>query len=75
LRDRVRFHRVLTVAADTARGLILAGGEEGVFRSDDGGRRYRSVSQQEFADNVTLPPTWLFCSGEHSVTVVSADAR
>lgn len=75
LRDRVRFHRVLTVAADTAGGLILAGGEEGVFRSDDGGRRYSSVSQQEFADNVTLPPTWLFCSGEHNVTVVSADAR
>jgi len=72
LRDPGRFQPVTTVAA-AARASIMAGGGEGVFRSQDGGKTYRPASQKVFTDKVTLPPTWLFCSGEHVIEVVSED--
>lgn len=71
LRDPGRFQPVETVAARS--GLVMAGGDEGVFRSEDEGATYRSTSSREFTDKVTLPATWLFCSGEHEITVVSED--
>lgn len=74
LRDPGRFHRIETVGVNTERNIIMAGSEQGVYLSDDGGVRYRCVSNREFADNVTLPQTWLFCSGEHQVTVVSDES-
>jgi hypothetical protein len=61
------------VAADPAQRLLMAGGVEGVYRSRDGGERYEPASECEFADKVTLPPTWLFCSGQHDVTVEKED--
>ena len=73
LRDPGRFHPVDTVAADAAGELVLAGGLEGVHRSRDGGVNYEDASRQEFQTKVTLPPTWLFCSGAHEVSVVSQD--
>jgi hypothetical protein len=73
LRDPGRFHPVDAVAARPGGNMIMAGGLEGVFRSQDGGVHYASSSSQEFLDKVTLPPTWLFCSGEHEVVVVSED--
>jgi hypothetical protein len=73
LRDPGRFHPVDSVAADPGGGLALAGGVEGVFRSTNGGLNYATASQGEFTDKVTLPPTWLFSSGEHDITVVSED--
>ena len=33
-----------------------------------------TCSQVVFSDEVTLPPTWLFVSGQHDVTTVEADA-
>lgn len=73
LRDPGRFQPVATVAADPAGTLVLAGGAEGVFRSADRGVRYEPASRKEFSDKVTLPPTWLFCSGEHEVVIGRAD--
>jgi hypothetical protein len=73
LRDPGRFHPVDTIAADPAGRLAIAGGVEGVYRSEDGGTTYSPASSKEFSDRVTLPPTWLFCSGEHDVIVVSED--
>lgn len=73
LRDPGRFRPVETVAARPESGLVMAGGSEGVFRSADEGATYRSTSSREFTDKVTLPATWLFCSGEHQITVVSED--
>ncbi len=73
LRDPGRFHPVDTVAADPVERLLMAGGVEGVYRSRDGGERYEPASECEFADKVTLPPTWLFCSGRHDVTVEKED--
>jgi hypothetical protein len=73
LRDPSRFQPVDTVTADAERGRIMAGGEEGVFRSTDEGTRWEATSARVFTSTVTLPPTWLFCSGEHAITVVSED--
>jgi hypothetical protein len=58
-----------TMAADPQRSIILTGGKSGVFRSRDGGTHYESCSRKVFIDKVTLPPNWLFCSGEHEVEV------
>ena len=73
LRDPGRFHPVDTVAADPEDNLIMAGGVEGVYRSEDGGDTYTSASRRSFTEKVTLPPTWLFCSAEHDITIVSED--
>ncbi len=72
IRDVGRFQPVEAVAADHG-GLLLAGGIEGVFRSNDQGGAYQCCSLREFLDAVTLPSTWLWCSGEHKITVVSED--
>jgi len=73
LRDPGRFHPVDTIAADPAARLVISGGQEGVFRSEDGGISYESSSNKEFSEKMTLPPTWLFCSGEHEIVAVSED--
>ncbi len=72
LLDPGRFQPVATVSV--LEKTVMAGTEEkGVFRSQDGGTTYVPASAQEFADKVTLPPTWLFCSGTHTIDVVSED--
>jgi Baseplate J-like protein len=73
LREVDRFHRVSDVAADPEGRFIFAGGPEGIYCSKDGGAHYESCSNKEFVDNVTLPETWLFCSGEHEIDLVSQD--
>lgn len=74
IRDVERiFHPVNSVAVDPAGRFILAGGTEGVYRSSDGGQRYSYSSSKEFPEKVTLPETWLFCSGDHEIEVVSED--
>ena len=73
LRDPARFHPVETVAVDPQGRWVMAGSEVGVYRSADVGVNYAAVSQKDFPEMVTLPPTWLFCSGEHDVNVVSED--
>lgn len=50
--------------------VVLAAGPHGVLRSTDGGLSWRTCSAREVDDVVTLPPTWLFASGEHEVEVV-----
>jgi len=58
-----------TVAAGPS-GLVLAGGDQGVFASTDRGKSYGKVSETEFTERVELPSTWLFVSGTHDITVV-----
>ncbi|HXJ93705.1 MAG TPA: baseplate J/gp47 family protein [Terriglobia bacterium] len=67
------FYPVETVAGDREGKFILAGGPAGIYRSKDGGASYITCSSNVFTDRVTLPPTWLFCSGEHDIEVVSED--
>ncbi|MGC9347462.1 MAG: putative baseplate assembly protein [Anaerolineae bacterium] len=73
MRDPGRFHPVDTVATDPGGRLVMAGGVEGVYRSRDEGISYESCSKDVFLDKVTLPPTWLFCSGDHDLTVETED--
>jgi len=68
------FHPVRTVAADPAQQLVLAGGGLGIYCSSDNGTSYRHCSSNEFRDKVTLPNTWLFCSGNHNIQVTTEDA-
>ncbi len=67
------FDRVDALATDTQRKVLLTGGQTGVYRSNDGGEHYSKVSCKVFTDKVTLPPNWLFCSGEHEIEVVTED--
>jgi len=73
LRDPGRFHPVDAVAARAGEGapLVMSGGVEGIHLTRDGGERYTSVSESVFSDKMTLPPTWLFCSGDHEIEVAS----
>nr|WP_238425862.1 hypothetical protein [Micromonospora parastrephiae] len=56
-----------------AERLILAGGERGVHRSADA-VDWTASANQATADVVTVPDTWLLCSGEHDIEVVRQDA-
>jgi hypothetical protein len=73
LRDPGRFHPVDTVAVGARETRIMAGGVAGVYVSRDKGKSYTSCSSRVFSDKVTLPPTWLFCSGDHDITVETED--
>ena len=70
LRDPTQFlfSQVDGVAADERSGLVLAGGADGVFASDDGAD-YEPRSATEFTEVVALPSWWLFVSGQHEVDV------
>ncbi|NJC12391.1 hypothetical protein F4558_002217 [Micromonospora profundi] len=84
LRDRNRFVPVDAIAvsgpatsptggAAAAERLVLAGGERGVYRSADA-IDWTASANQATADVVTVPDTWLLCSGEHDIEVVRQDA-
>jgi hypothetical protein len=74
IRDVERnFHPIEALAADPQQRLVMAGGIQGIYRSQDNGTSYENCSSREFRDKVTLPSTWLFCSGDHAVEVVTED--
>ena len=54
---------------------LLVGGPEGVFGSTDEGAHYAALGAAEFVDAVTLPPTWVFVSGEHALDLAVRDDR
>ncbi|MGH3491039.1 MAG: putative baseplate assembly protein, partial [Actinopolymorphaceae bacterium] len=72
LRDRPRFEPVAAIAVNAptdAPAVALAGGTRGVFRSTDT-VRWITAADRETRDVVTIPDTWLLCSGEHDIEVV-----
>jgi hypothetical protein len=71
LRDRTRFEPTESVA--TGAGLVLAGTNRGVYRSPDG-QRWTAAAARETRETVTVPDTWLICSGDHDIEVVRDDA-
>jgi hypothetical protein len=71
LRDRTRFEPVDAIAANA--GQLLAGGVRGVYRSGNAIDWVVSANQST-VDLVTVPDTWLLCSGEHDIKVVRGDA-
>lgn len=72
LRDSGRLQPVEDIAVDPAGRSVVAAGPGGVFASLDGATTYASRSQSRF-ETVALPPTWLFCAGEHRLKVVRED--
>jgi hypothetical protein len=67
------FQPIDAVATDPPANYLLASGIEGIYRSQDRAKSYSHISSREFSERVTLPSTWLFCSGEHEITVQSED--
>ena len=81
MRDPGRFAPLTAVVGVPDGRVVMAGGPliDQVAAPASGaattaGETYRSVCEREFAERVTLPATWLFCSGEHDVEVVVAGA-
>jgi hypothetical protein len=70
LREAGRYEPVYAISASPGGDLVLAGGPAGMSRSKDQGATYSMTGEDLLTDRVTLPPTWLFCSGAHQVTVV-----
>jgi hypothetical protein len=68
LRDRTRFDPVESVAAADD-GQVLAGTARGVFRTS-GGDDWSAAATREKREVVTIPDTWLLCSGDHDIEVV-----
>lgn len=68
---------IVTLGVDGT-GTIVAGTVRGIYRAGEPSGRYVAVTNRaEFPSDlrefVTLPPTWLFRSGEHAVIVKSED--
>ncbi len=73
VRGPKELEKVNAVACDPEGRWLLAGGPRGVYRSGNSGTSYEECSRQEFFDRVTLPETWLFCSGEHAIEILAED--
>jgi hypothetical protein len=71
IRQLNQFFPIASVAADPSGRMLLAAGEKGAFRSRDRGRHFEGCTRKEFLDQVTLPSTWIFCSGEHEITTAT----
>ncbi|MFE4194914.1 baseplate J/gp47 family protein [Paenarthrobacter sp. NPDC056912] len=73
LRDRTRFEPVRAVSGailPDGKALVLAAGPKGIYRSRDNAVKWESCTRRVVDDVVTLPDTWLFCSGDHRIEVV-----
>src|SRR6267378_1470893 len=71
-RGKFSFVPIDAIAADALGGIVMVGSEAGVHCTTDG-TVYNKCALAVFTDQVTLPPTWLFCSGPHELAVVDAD--
>jgi hypothetical protein len=74
LRDRRRFEPVSALASLPTGSVLMEGGPRGVHRSDAEGLLWRSCAHREADELVTVPETWLICSAEHEIEVVSGHA-
>lgn len=73
LRDRARFEPVRSVSGamrEDGAPLIIAAGPRGVYLSGDTAPSWENCSSRVVSDVVTIPETWLFCSGSHRVEVM-----
>ncbi len=71
LRDVGRLQPVNVAAAGGGR--VMVGGPVGLHRSDDQGVSYVSCARRDFETEVSLPPHWVLCAGEHQIDVRSLD--
>lgn len=70
--QRARFEAVQS--ADAKAGTVIVGGPKGVYRNGVAGR-WMPAANRISTDEVTIPDTWLLCSGEHNITVVGSYAQ
>lgn len=71
LRDISRLQPVLQIDTSVHSDILMAAGEQGVFKSDDAGQTFQRSSMHEFSEQLSLPKNWLFCSGTHEIDVIS----
>ena len=71
MRDLSRFEPVDALAAAPDGTMLLSGGPRGVHRSDADGVQWERCDHRRDDEVVTIPPTWLMCSGQHEIEVVS----
>lgn len=57
------------IAAGSSPLVVMAGTQEGVFRSMAGVEEYAACSRKENINQISLPSTWLFCPGAHEIDV------
>lgn len=62
---------VQSVAVTADGQVVLAAGQQGVFRSLNAGDHYDPASQRVAPEFVSLPPTWLFRPGTHRIDVTA----
>lgn len=70
IRDQEGFLLEPVRCLDARADLVLVGTDRGVYRQRGEDERYEAAAAEEFAEQVTLPDGWLFCSGAHQVEVV-----
>lgn len=73
LRDRARFEPVRAVSGavrEDGAPLLMAAGPRGVYLCGDAAPNWENCSSRVVSDVVTIPETWLFCSGPHRVEVM-----
>lgn len=77
IRDKERLlHTVTSVAAalqPAGPPIVFSGGPMGVHRSLDGGLSFKLSSATLFSDRIPLPRDWVYCAGEHTITVIGDD--
>jgi hypothetical protein len=72
LRDKPRlFAPVRGLAVSPRRPLIIAGGSGGLVTGTAPDAPYVPRGGTETTDEVTLAPSWLFCAGDHAITVTT----
>lgn len=62
-------------AVSVGSGILMAGGSEGIVQSRDG-RSFTLASKSEFGDGtrITIPESWLICSGTHDIQIAETHA-
>ena len=71
LRDAGRFDRLASVDVAPDGSIVMAGGPLGVAMTSDRGVTYDVSRRVLTTQDVTVPETWLLCSGEHRIEVVN----
>ncbi len=67
-------HGIATGSQNDSR-IIMAGGPGGIFRSTNEINDFESSANSEHVDSISLPDTWLFCSGVHQINVIKENIR